>query len=78
MTKRIYPGEMAPPSSKTCDWCGEKAAKGFELKKNRKPLGTALFLYACNQHTKQAEEAAAGYKAPKKKAEKIVIKGPGE
>jgi hypothetical protein len=78
MNWKTFPGEAAPPETKDCEWCDSKATSSHELWRNRKKMGTALFLYACDNHRHQAEEAAAGYKQPKtKEPERIKITGPG-
>lgn len=78
MTYKVFPGEPADPSQKECDWCGAPAQTSHELHKNRKKMGTAMFLYACHEHSEKARKAAEGYKQPKTKdvpQERIV--GPG-
>lgn len=58
-------GKMADPATKVCDWCGVTASEGFELKKPRKTVGTAQFLYGCPRHTEVAKRTAEGFSGVK-------------
>ena len=66
MAKQTWFGEMADPSTKTCDWCEKTAAHGYELYKGKKPVGTGQFLYACPRHKDLAKRTADGTKKREK------------
>jgi hypothetical protein len=44
--------------NKYCEWCNEPATVGFECLKNR--MGTGIWVYACNKHTKFAHTISGG------------------
>jgi hypothetical protein len=60
-----YFGKPAPPSTKTCDWCGKPGLVAFEIYRPRKKVGTAQYLYPCKKHIQLAKEAS---RAPRRAA----------
>lgn len=64
MATADFLGRPAPPETKDCDWCDEKAVAAYELYRPRKKVGLAQYVYACGRHRQSATRAVDAKRHP--------------